>query len=195
HHLNEARELAERQRALAENEKRVGRLANEATHRFLNILSHELRTPLTPALFAASRLVEQDMPERARRLGEVIKRNIQSEARLIDDLLDVSRIERGCLVLTPSVVDVHATIREAVEAFRPQLRGKPVTLESRFHASRHFVYADPGRLRQVVSNLLSNAIKFTDGGSVEVTTSNDESGSIRIAVRDTGIGLDAASLD
>ena len=92
HRLDAARREAEAERARAESEERLGRQANEATHRFLNVLSHELRTPLTPALFAASRLTERDMPENVRRLGAVISRNIQSEARLIDDLLDVSRI-------------------------------------------------------------------------------------------------------
>jgi hypothetical protein len=195
HRLTQAREHAEDERARAENEKRLGRLANEATHRFLNVLSHELRTPLTPALFAASRLLEHDMPERARRLGEVIRRNIQSEARLIDDLLDVSRIERGALDLSRSAIDVHEVIREALEGCRSHSAGKPLALESRLEASRHFVYGDPGRLRQVMSNLLTNAIKFTDHGSVEVRTSNDESGGIHITVRDTGIGLDTGRLN
>jgi CheY-like chemotaxis protein len=90
---------------------------------------------------------------------------------------------------------VHAITRDAIESFQPQLRGKSVMLDSHFRASRHFVYGDPGRLRQVLVNLLSNAIKFTDVGSVEVETCNDESGSIRIAVRDTGIGLDIATLN
>jgi PAS domain S-box-containing protein len=193
--LDRARDTAERERARAEEEGRLGRIANEATHRFLNMLSHELRTPLTPALFAASRLLEQDMPESARRLGELIKRNIQSEARLIDDLLDVSRIERGCLELALSAVDVHATIQEAIESCRPLVGKKAVALGSRLEASRHCVHGDPGRLRQVVSNLVTNAIKFTDGGSIEVGTTNDEAGGIRISVRDTGVGLDSSTLN
>jgi len=194
HRLDDAREIAERERARAEDERRLGRIANEATHRFLNMLSHELRTPLTPALFAASRLIEPDMPERARRLGALIVRNIQSEARLIDDLLDVSRIERGCLDLSLGPVDVHATIREAIETCQPLVGRKAVVLGSRLDAARHHVHGDAGRLRQVVSNLLTNAIKFTDGGSIDVDTANDEAGSIRISVRDTGIGLNSSML-
>jgi len=195
HRLDEARQIAESERARAENEERLGRLANEATHRFLNVLSHELRTPLTPALFAASRLLESDMPERVRQLAAVIKRNIQSEARLIDDLLDVSRIERGCLELTFSTTDVHSELQTAVEMCRPLIGGKPLTMTTWTDAGTHHVLGDPGRLRQVFCNLLTNAIKFTDGGTIEVHSKNDASGSIRISIRDTGVGLDTSKLD
>jgi len=193
--LDEARLDAESERARAKNEERLGRLANEATHRFLNVLSHELRTPLTPALFAASRLIESDMPARARHLAAVIKRNIQSEARLIDDLLDVSRIERGCLELALSTTDVHTVLQTAVEACRPLIGDKQLTLVIWTDAIRHHALGDPGRLRQVFCNLLTNAIKFTDGGTIEVHSTNGVSGSLRISVRDTGIGLDTAKLE
>jgi PAS domain S-box-containing protein len=195
HRVDDARETAERERARAEHERQLGLASNEATHRFLNMLSHELRTPLTPALFAASRLLEHDMPDPARRLGELIKRNIQSEAKLIDDLLDVSRIERGRLDLSLTGVDIHAIIREAVEMCRPLIGKKPLALRSRLDAERHHVRGDSGRLRQVVSNLLINAIKYTDGGSVEVETANDVAGGIEVSVRDTGIGLDSPALN
>jgi PAS domain S-box-containing protein len=195
HRLDAARREAEAERARAESEERLGRQANEATHRFLNVLSHELRTPLTPALFAASRLIEQDMPENVRRLGAVISRNIQSEARLIDDLLDVSRIERGVLGLTLSPCDVHAVIDNVVEACRPQAAAKSLLLVTALRATRHFVNGDPGRLRQVFANLLTNAIKFTDHGEIEVSTGNDDSGALRVSVRDTGIGIEEGGID
>ena len=187
--LDQARTHAENERSRAENEERLGRQTNAATHRFLNVLSHELRTPLTPALFAASRLREHDMPERARRLGAVIKRNIQSEARLIDDLLDVSRIERGALSMTLGPVDLHDILNQAVEACLPQIGTKPVTLSAVLNAKEHFVSGDPGRLSQVFSNLLGNAIKFTDSGRIEVRSTNGEPGSLQVMVSDTGIGL------
>ena len=195
HRLDDARLVAESERARAENEDRLGRLANEATHRFLNVLSHELRTPLTPALFAASRLLESDMPDRARQLASVIKRNIQSEARLIDDLLDVSRIERGCLELSFSTIDVHAVLQMAVEACRPLIGDKPLSLVTWADAARHHVQGDPGRLRQVFCNLLTNAIKFTDGGNIAIHSTNDVSGSVRISISDAGIGLETTKLD
>jgi PAS domain S-box-containing protein len=190
HRLDEARQQAERERVRAEHEERLGRQTTEATHRFLNVLSHELRTPLTPALFAASRLLEQDMPHGARRLGAIIQRNIQSEARLIDDLLDVSRIERGRLALVFSPTDVHAVLRGAVDECRPQIGSKALTIDLELGAARHVVSGDAGRLRQVFSNLLVNAIKFTDSGRIEVITANDESGALHVSVTDTGIGLE-----
>jgi CheY-like chemotaxis protein/anti-sigma regulatory factor (Ser/Thr protein kinase) len=110
-------------------------------------------------------------------------------------LLDVSRIERNALDLSLSTVDIHATIREAMDMSRPLVGRKALALRSRLDAQSHHVEGDPGRLRQVVSNLLNNAIKFTDGGSVEIDTVNDETGAVRIIVRDTGIGLDSAALN
>jgi len=195
HRLDAARREAEAERARAENEERLGRQTNEATHRFLNVLSHELRTPLTPALFAASRLLEHDMPENVRRLGAVISRNIQSEARLIDDLLDVSRIERGVLGLTLSPTDLHLVINNVVESCRPQAVAKGVSIVTALRAGRHFINGDPGRLRQVFSNLVNNAIKFTDHGAIEIVTSNDDPGALRVTVSDTGIGIEEGSVE
>jgi signal transduction histidine kinase/CheY-like chemotaxis protein len=193
--LDDARVAAEKDRVRAEDQEQLGRLTNEATHRFLNVLSHELRTPLTPALFAASRLLERDMPDKIRRLASIIKRNIESEARLIDDLLDVSRIERGSLSMNIEPVDLHEAIGQAVEACRPQIGSKPISLTVALNASRHFVRGDLGRLRQVFSNLVTNAIKFTDRGRIEVRTTNEVGGSVRITVVDTGVGLGVGDLE
>jgi PAS domain S-box-containing protein len=187
--LDRARMDAEKERLRAEHEQRLSRQTNAATHRFLNVLSHELRTPLTPSLFAASRLLESDMPEGVRRLGAIIKRNIQNEARLIDDLLDVSRIERGALRMTFDPVNLHEILNQAIEACLPQIGTKPVTLSAVLNASRHMISGDPGRLRQVFSNLITNAIKFTDSGRIEVRSTNDEAGGVRVIVSDTGIGI------
>jgi PAS domain S-box-containing protein len=187
--LHQARTDAEKERVRAENEHRLSRQTNAATHRFLNVLSHELRTPLTPALFAASRLLEHDMPAAARRLGAIIKRNIQNEARLIDDLLDVSRIERGALRMTFDAVDLHDILKQSIEICLPQIGTKPVTLAAALNARHHMISGDSGRLRQVFSNLITNAIKFTDSGRIEVRSTNDEGGGVRVMVSDTGIGI------
>jgi two-component system CheB/CheR fusion protein len=154
-----------------------------------------LRTPLTPALFAASRLLERAMPEAVRRLAAVIKRNIQSEARLIDDLLDVSRIERGGLNMTFEPVDLHDVLQQAIEACLPQIGKKPVTLSAALSATSHWVSGDPGRLRQVFSNVITNAIKFTDRGWVEVRSTDTEFGTVRVRVTDTGIGFAADDVE
>jgi PAS domain S-box-containing protein len=193
--LERGRLDAEQERVRAENDELLSRQTTEATHRFLNMLSHELRTPLTPALFAASRLLERDMPHAAQRLGAIIQRNIQSEARLIDDLLDVSRIERGRLELVFNPVDVHAVIGGAIDECRPQVGSKHLAIETALKAGRHVVRGDAGRLRQVFSNLLVNAIKFTDSGRIDVTTVNDAAGALRVAVSDSGIGIEPDALE
>jgi PAS domain S-box-containing protein len=187
--LERARTDAASARSRADNEERRGRQTNAATHQFLNVLSHELRTPLTPALFAASRLLENDMPDAARRLGAIIKRNIQAEARLIDDLLDVSLIERGVLSMTFGPIDLHDVVKQSIETCLPQINKKPVTLSVVLNASHHIIQGDLGRLRQVFSNLLTNAIKFTDSGRIEVRSANGEADSVRVMISDTGVGI------
>jgi PAS domain S-box-containing protein len=188
--LEEAMRHSEGERQRAEEGETVAREKNEAKDRFLAMLSHELRTPLTPALFAAARLVEDDMPEHSRMLGTVIKRNIEMEAHLIQDLLDVTRIGRGRLDLTLEVSNVHDVIKEAMDVSLPHARSKQLELVSDFKATAFHVRGDVTRLRQVFWNLLSNAIKFSDSGRIEVRTMNDESGSLRAIVSDTGIGMD-----
>jgi PAS domain S-box-containing protein len=189
--LEVAMRHAEGERQRAQEGETVAREKNEAKDRFLAMLSHELRTPLTPALFAAARLVEDDMPEHSRMLGTVIKRNIEMEAHLIQDLLDVTRIGRGRLDLTLEVSNVHDVIKEAMDVSLPHAQSKQLELVSDFKATAFHVRGDVTRLRQVFWNLLSNAIKFSDSGRIEVRTMNDESGSLRAIVSDPGIGMDS----
>jgi PAS domain S-box-containing protein len=189
--LEEATRDAETGRQRAEEGEHVARASSEAKDRFLAMLSHELRTPLTPALFAAARLVENDMPEQSRRLGAVIKRNIEMEAHLIQDLLDVTRIGRGRLELDMATADVHQVIEEALEISRPHARFKNLDVVADLNAASFHVRGDITRLRQVFWNLLSNAIKFSDGGRIEIRTLNDESGCLRVVVSDMGCGMDA----
>jgi PAS domain S-box-containing protein len=188
--LEDARHHAETERARAKHQEHLARTSNEAKDRFLAMLSHELRTPLTPALFAASRLLEEDMPEWSHKLGAVIKRNIEMEARLIDDLLDVTRITRGRLEMSIELLDAHRIVLEAIEACRRDGESKKLRLGVLLNAGSHFVQGDARRLHQVFCNLLMNAIKFTDSGSIEIRTVNDESGSLRISITDTGVGMD-----
>lgn len=189
--LDEARLAAERQRDEARRAAEVAEAANAAKGRFLNTVSHELRTPLTPALFAASRLAEWDgLSDDARQLAVTIQRNIEYEARLIDDLLDVARISRNRISLRLETLDVHEVVGEALRICEPIASGKNVTLTPHLVASTHHVRADRARLRQVFWNLLINAIKFTDdGGQVIVRSGNAEDASIRISIRDTGAGM------
>jgi CheY-like chemotaxis protein len=159
-------------------------------------VSHELRTPLTPALFAASRLASwSGLPEQALKLATTIRRNIEIEARLIDDLLDLARINRDSLNLRLETVDVHDVIQEAVAICSGMAEPKGITITTHLNASAHHMSADRTRLRQVFWNLLNNAVKFTDdAGKITVGTADLSHGMLRASIHDTGIGMDAATI-
>jgi PAS domain S-box-containing protein len=195
--LDDARLSAERRMEEAERDAADARTVSAGKDRFLAVVSHELRTPLTPALFAASRLLSwQDLPEQARKLAGTIKRNIEFEARLIDDLLDVARINRNKVNLKLETLDVHDVAREAITVCRSASEAKSVLIAAHLAADVHHVTADRTRLRQVFWNLLNNAIKFTDaGGRITVVSSNAHGDLVRVSVRDTGTGMDTTVLD
>jgi len=163
---------------------------------FLAALSHELRTPLTPVLMTASALADDTaLPMEVREQLSMMHRNIELEARLIDDLLDLTTISRGKLVLAPVVTDLHAVLGHTHQIIRSDGQGKKVRIELRLDAKRHHALVDPTRIQQVFWNLLKNAIKFTPGGgSISVRTTNDADGRIVIVVKDNGIGISAEAL-
>jgi PAS domain S-box-containing protein len=170
--------------------------AGRARDQFLAMLSHELRTPLTPVLLAATGLCDDPAapPELSETLG-LIRRNVELEARLIDDLLDVVRITRGKLLLRPEAVDAHALIRQAVEICRDDIESAGLRLELGLSAARHHVFADPARLEQVFWNLIKNAVKFSPpGGSLAVRSRDGEGSTLVVEVSDTGVGIDPALL-
>ena len=182
--LREAKEAAEKARVAAEE-------ANRAKDHFLGVLSHELRTPLTPALGALS-LIESDSsmsPEEMRGQIGMIRRNVEIEARLVDDLLDLTRIARGKVALHFEVVDAHSAVRNVVSMFQSEIDAKGLALTLALRAREYHVWADAGRLQQVLLNLLSNAVKFTpENGSIAIRSWNN--GNLKIAVADTGIGIE-----
>ncbi|WP_367874092.1 response regulator [Luteolibacter sp. Populi] len=195
-----AGELAHRT-ALALDNVELYRKANEARQEaeaaslakdhFMAMLSHELRTPLTPVLTHLVRLAsEPDIPELLRHPLEVIRRNVELEARLIDDLLDLTRVGSGKIHLEREVVDVHALLGNAIEICRGDVEAKGLELKVDLEAQDHFVNADPARLQQVFWNVIKNAVKFTDEGSLHVATRDEEDGGISITVRDTGSGIE-----
>lgn len=164
--------------------------ANRAKDRFLAMLSHELRTPLTPVL-AGTRLIEQipDLPETARSGVLMIRRNIELEARLIDDLLDLTRVANGKLSLALDTVDVHEAIDAVLELLDSEIQMKQQDVHVDLRARHHYVRGDRARLQQMFWNLVRNAAKFTpDGGQVYVRT-RDERMHVLIEVEDTGIGI------
>ena len=194
--LEQARQLAERDRDLAERDRAVARESEAGKDRLLAMVSHELRNPLSPALLAAQTLMEQpDRPSEVRRLAEVVKRNIELEARLIDDLLDVARITRGRLELASEPVSVHAVLEEAIGACERSAGRRRVRVRTELVASSDVVLGEASRLRQVFWNLVDNAIKFSEPGGEVLVRTIDDASSIRIAVRDHGAGIERDSIE
>jgi PAS domain S-box-containing protein len=171
--------------------------ANNAKDQFLAVLSHELRTPLMPVLMTVQALQDDRSPTPAALADalDVIRRNVELEARLIDDLLDLTRISKGKLQLNVDTVDLHAVIRSAMDICSVDVMGKRLGTTLDLTATRHHVRGDPARLQQVFWNLIKNAIKFTPaGGHVTVHTWDDPSGAVNARVTDTGIGIEPAAL-
>lgn len=188
------RKIAEAERgALLVREREARKQAEDADRlkdEFLATLSHELRTPLTAVLGWASLMRSGDVPETEFPSAvEIIERNARAQARLIDDLLDVSRIITGHLLLELRPVDLIAAVEAVGEAVAPAALAKNVRLQIELETETQSISADPSRLRQVIWNLLLNAIKFTPrGGSVTVKIEADESHA-RLIVSDTGEGI------
>ena len=182
--------LTENQRARADSEA-----AGHAKDRFLAILSHELRTPLTPVMMAVHALERSaELQPTVRNTLTLIRRNVKAEIRLIDDLLDVTRISSGKLELVHAATDVHQAINAAAEICAADFAAKRQRLDLTLAATRCDVIGDSSRLEQVFWNLLKNASKFTPpGGAVHVTTRN-AGRSIVVDVTDNGVGIDRESL-
>jgi len=167
--------------------------ANTAKDQFLALLSHELRNPLSPVIAMVSEL-EASAPRspKLREALEVIRRNVELEARLIDDLLDVTRIAKGKLQLTFEIVDLHEVLRRAYEICREDMTRKSIEAKFDFDAKDAHIEGDPARLQQVFWNLIKNSVKFTpEGGCITVATSNLSPDEIEIRISDTGIGIDS----
>lgn len=170
--------------------KEAAEAANRAKDQFIAVLSHELRTPLTPVLATVSALEEQgDLPPDLQTDVELIRRNVELEARLIDDLLDVTKISRGQIELRLESVDVHLVLRTVLEICQQDIESKRINISLGLHAGLHQVLADPTRLRQVFWNLIKNAVEFTpEGGEINLRTTNVDR-RLRIEIKDTGAGI------
>ena len=186
--------MAERRRAEAalEGQKAAVELANKAKDNFLAMLSHELRTPLTPVMMLLDLLeTEPAGREEFREHLGIIRRNIELESRLIDDLLDLTRIAHGKLKLEIKPIDAHEAIEQVAEMCRSGIDSKALRLQLDLRAQDSHVAADPAKFNQIVWNLLKNAIAFTpEKGEITIISANDEPGKLSIAVRDTGIGIE-----
>jgi signal transduction histidine kinase len=169
--------------------------ANDAKDRFLATLSHELRTPLTPLRAALDLLkLRYDDDAEVRPVLASMESSLDQETRLIDDLLDMARVNTGKLTLKRQAVDLAACLREAADAVRPKAEARRQRLDVALDESFPPLLADPVRLRQVASNLLDNASKFTrEGGRIALEARRDGNRAV-LTVTDTGPGIAASFL-
>jgi HAMP domain-containing protein/signal transduction histidine kinase len=170
--------------------------SNLAKDQFLAMLSHELRTPLTPVLATALELEnEPDVRPDVRESLQMIRRNVELEARLIDDLLDLTRIDRGKVQLNFEIVDADKLLQNALEICQPEIDRKHLTPSLNLSAKSVHMRADPARLQQIFWNLINNAVKFTPAnGQITITTTNDSGGKLRVEIADSGMGIEPEAL-
>lgn len=171
--------------------------ANAAKDQFLAQLSHELRSPLTPVLAMVGEL-EAEVPdsEPVKEALEVVRRNVELEARLIDDLLDITRISKGKLQLSFELISIHQILHRAYEICRDEIAAKNLEVNFELRAARTYVEADPARLQQVFWNLIKNSVKFTpEKGRISIETLNPVPDKIEVRVIDTGIGIESETID
>jgi signal transduction histidine kinase/CheY-like chemotaxis protein len=185
--------MAERRRAedALTKEKSLVESANRTKDNFLAMLSHELRTPLTPVVAALETLSKQwPRNDEEKSVLEMIQRNIEVETRLIDDLLDVTRISKGKLDLKFATLDAHKAVLNAVEICRSEAGAKRIRVNVALGAVDHYVIADEARFQQMIWNLLRNAIKFSrEAGEVTISSANESPHQLTITVQDNGVGI------
>jgi PAS domain S-box-containing protein len=184
-----ARDITEQKRL-----QRVAEEASRAKDQFLATLSHELRTPLNTVLGYLQMLQHGSLPpDQNSKALAIISRNASALARLVDDVLDTSRIITGKMRVELRPCDVAPLIEQAVASMRPAAENKSLRMETAVQDGLT-VDADPDRLGQVLWNLLSNAVKFTPAGGVIAVSAQAEGRFVRIVVADTGIGIPAGDI-
>jgi len=193
-----ASELQNRQEELQKTNLELAEKArsNLAKDQFLAMLSHELRTPLTPVLASALALEsEPALPKDIHESLHMIRRNVELEARLIDDLLDLTRIDRGKVQLNFEVVDAHTLLQNALEICQAEIDRKHLRRLLNLGARKVHLRADPARLQQIFWNLINNAVKFTPSdGQISISTGNTSKGELHVEIADTGLGIEPESL-
>jgi PAS domain S-box-containing protein len=190
HDLTESeKQLAEKHRADALSE------ANRSKEEFMALLAHELRNPLSPILHALNilRRMKTDDPIIAQ-AGNIIGRQVGQMVRLVDDLLDISRITKGKLQLRKELVDVRVGVNRAAESVRPLLDARKHEFSLLLPTEPIWMEADPARLEQITVNLLNNAAKYTDPGGLIVVGLSREGDEAVLTVKDNGVGIDPAML-
>src|SRR5436190_13573942 len=170
--------------------------ANAAKDQFSAQLSHELRSPLTPVIAMVGEL-EAEVPDSKpiKEALEVVRRNVELEARLIDDLLDITRISKGKLQLSFEPISIHQILQRAYEICRNEIEAKNLEVNFALLAAHPYVEGDPARLQQVFWNLIKNSVKFTpEKGRISIETLNPAADKIAVRVSDTGIGIEPDSI-
>jgi signal transduction histidine kinase len=176
--------------------KEAAESASEAKSRFLAMVSHELRTPLSPVLMVADLLERNEaLPPQIREDVRCIRKNVDLEIRLIDDLVDLTRITSGKMHLREEIIDLSEPLQAAIAVCQEDVAAKQLQLTVTHTAGQSKVLGDPVRLQQIFWNLLRNAVKFTpDGGRISITMRDGKAGVISVEVADAGIGIDPQRL-
>jgi signal transduction histidine kinase len=192
--------LLERDRARAEADeaRHAAQAANDAKSRFLNMISHELRTPLG-AIGGYAALLEEGIPgpltDEQRKYIARIRHNETHLLQLVNELLDLGKIEAGQSVLNLDLVPVQTVVDSVYSMIEPQVRASALRLEAKSSDPSLIFYADRARVEQIVLNLLSNAVKFTPAGGTLRIDVAPEADKICLGVRDTGVGIPTDKLE
>ncbi len=187
--LTERREIEQK----LELQKVLAEAAVASKELLFGMLSHELRTPLTPLIALLQDLAaDQGRSVEDLEAFAIMRRNLDLETHLIDDLLDVTRITGGKLQLRRETIDVRLCLQQAIAICQAEIEAKGLQLAIKLEAPRHFVDADASRLQQVFWNLIKNAVKFTPtGGQIAIETHCDQAANLTVEFRDTGIGIES----
>lgn len=193
-----AEQERDRARAEADEAREAAQAANEAKSRFLAMMSHELRTPLG-AIGGYAALLEDEIPgpltDEQRRYIARIRHNQAHLLKLVNELLDLGKIESGRVALHPDMVPVHKVVDSAYSMIEPQIRASGLRLDVNAGDSDFRFYADRERVEQILLNLLSNAVKFTAAGGTVRVTVTEEADKICFCVQDTGVGIPPDKLE
>jgi hypothetical protein len=184
-----ARAAAEKAEVAVRKAVEAAELANRVKDEFLATVSHELRTPLSAILGWSSVLRTLELEPSAAKAAGAIQRNALAQRKIIDDILDVSRVISGKLHLDPRPVDLVAVLRDAIEVMRPSLSAKQMSVVFTPPTTSIVLVADSDRLLQIVWNLLSNAVKFSNVGGRVTVSLEDRDGAIAVTIADTGAGI------